>query len=108
VKVVAVHPGYAAANLQSHTGRPATSLVMSLGNRLVAQSDAMGAPTTLYGAVMDVPGGSYIGPDGFRHLRGYPTAGVPSKRALDAVMVAQLWNLSEHLTDVTWSLGPHR
>jgi NAD(P)-dependent dehydrogenase (short-subunit alcohol dehydrogenase family) len=104
-RAVAVHPGYAATNLQSHTNRPATSLVMSLGNRFVAQSDAMGALPTLYGAVMDVPAGSYIGPDGFRRLRGYPAVGVASKRALDADVAARLWDLSEHLTGVTWPLG---
>jgi NAD(P)-dependent dehydrogenase (short-subunit alcohol dehydrogenase family) len=106
VRAVAVHPGYAATNLQSHTGRAATSLVMRLGNRLVAQSDAMGALPTLYGASMDVAGGSYVGPDGFQRLRGYPAVGVASKRALDASAAAGLWDLSENLTGVRWPLTP--
>lgn len=104
-RAVAVHPGYAATNLQSHTGRRSTSIVMSLGNRLVAQSDAMGALPTLYGATMDVPGGCYIGPDGFQRLRGYPAVSVPSTRATDHVIAAQLWDLSERLTGVAWPLG---
>jgi NAD(P)-dependent dehydrogenase (short-subunit alcohol dehydrogenase family) len=106
VRAVAVHPGYAATNLQSHTGRAAISTVTAVGNRLLAQKDTMGALPTLYGATADIPGGSYIGPDGFRHMRGYPTFGVPSKRALDVSMAARLWDLSERLTGISWSLGP--
>ena len=105
VRALAVHPGYAATNLQNHTGRAATSLVMAIGNRLVAQSEDMGALPTLYGATMDVPGGSYVGPGGFRHLRGYPALGVPSTRALDREMAARLWELSEKLTGVAWPLA---
>ena len=82
VRAVAVHPGYARTNLQSHTGCAVLSVLTAIGNRLLAQSDTMGALPTLYGAAVDVPGGSYIGPDGFRHLRGYPAFDVPSKRAL--------------------------
>lgn len=108
VRAVAVHPGYAATNLQSHTGRAATSLVMRLGNRLVAQSDAMGALPTLYGATVDVASGSYVGPDGFQRLRGYPALGVASERARDVSMAGQLWELSEVLTGVAYPLGENR
>jgi NAD(P)-dependent dehydrogenase (short-subunit alcohol dehydrogenase family) len=106
VKAVAVHPGYAATNLQSHTGRAALSFVTAVGNRLIAQRDTMGALPTLYGATAEIPGGSYIGPDGFRHMRGYPSLGVPSTRALDVSMAARLWDLSERLTGVSWPPGP--
>ena len=105
VRAVAVHPGYAATNLQGHTGSRATSLAMSLGNRLVAQSEAKGALPTLYGTTMDVPGGSYVGPDGFGHLRGYPAVGVASTRARDHSAATRLWDLSELLTGVTWTPG---
>ena len=102
VRAVAVHPGYAATNLQSHSGRRSTSLVMALGNRLMAQTDTMGALPTLFGATTDVPGGVYIGPNGFRHLRGLPAVGVPSPRAIDGSVASRLWDLSERLTGVTW------
>jgi len=71
VRALAVHPGYAATNLQHHTDNTALSLAVAIGNRLLAQSEHMGALPTLYGVTMDVPGGSYIGPDGYRSLRGY-------------------------------------
>jgi len=101
VCAVAVHPGYAATNLQHHTGSAALSVAVTIGNRLVAQSERMGALPTLYGATMNVPGGSYIGPDRFRNLRGYPALGIPSNRAHDADVARQLWELSARLTDVS-------
>ena len=101
VRAVAVHPGYAATNLQNHTGSVVFSLAMNIGNRLIAQSEGMGSLPTLYGATMDVPGGSYIGPDGYRNMRGYPAIGVPSKRAHDADVARQLWDLSARVTGVS-------
>ena len=73
VRALAAHPGYAATNLQSHTGNPITSMMMAVANRVVAQSDARGALPTLYAATQDLPGGSYVGPDGFQETRGHPT-----------------------------------
>ncbi|MHB1210490.1 MAG: oxidoreductase [Acidimicrobiales bacterium] len=101
VRALAVHPGYASTNLQHHTGNAALSVAVTIGNRFVAQSEHMGALPTLYGATMDVPGGSYIGPGGFRNLRGFPAPGVPSNRAHDAEVARQLWELSARLTDVS-------
>lgn len=101
VRVLAVHPGYAATNLQHHTGSAALSVAVTIGNRLLAQSERMGALPTLYGATKDVPGGSYIGPDRLRNLRGYPALGVPSNRAYDTEVARQLWELSARLTDVS-------
>lgn len=72
VSAVSVHPGYAATNLQSHFGKPLVTTLSDFANRVVAQKDTMGALPTLYGSTQDVPGGSYIDPGGFRHLRGYP------------------------------------
>ncbi len=101
VRALAVHPGYAATNLQHHTGSAALSVAVSVGNRFVAQSEHMGALPTLYGATMDVAGGSYIGPARLRNLRGYPALGVPSNRAHDGEVARQLWELSARLTDVS-------
>jgi NAD(P)-dependent dehydrogenase (short-subunit alcohol dehydrogenase family) len=43
VLAVAAHPGYAATNLQSHTGTRIEHLVMKLGNALIGQSIEHGA-----------------------------------------------------------------
>ncbi|HVC66927.1 MAG TPA: oxidoreductase [Acidimicrobiales bacterium] len=106
VRAVAAHPGYAATDLQRRTGSPIANVAGALGNRLVAQSAAMGALPTLYAATQDVAGGTYIGPDGFQHLRGHPAVDTPAPRALDAETARRLWDLSEQLTAVTWPLGP--
>jgi NAD(P)-dependent dehydrogenase (short-subunit alcohol dehydrogenase family) len=106
VRAIAVHPGYAATNLQGHSGNRIGDLVGALGNRLIAQRDTMGALPTLFAATADIPGGTYIGPDGFRHLRGHPTVNVPAPQALDATTARRLWDLSEQLTGVSWTLDP--
>ena len=46
---------------------------MWIGNKLIAQSDEQGAWPTLYAATQDIPGDSYVGPDGFQEGRGHPT-----------------------------------
>lgn len=102
VRALAAHPGYAATNLQSHTGNPLTSMMMAIANRTVAQSDAWGALPTLYAATQDLPGGSYVGPDGFRETRGYPTLVGRSAAADDLDSASALWAASERLTATTF------
>jgi NAD(P)-dependent dehydrogenase (short-subunit alcohol dehydrogenase family) len=106
VRAVAAHPGYAATNLQGRTGNQISKLAAAIGNRLIAQSDAMGALPTLFAATADLPGGAYIGPDRFRHMRGHPAVDVPASQALDTTTARGLWDLSERLTGVSWPLGP--
>jgi NAD(P)-dependent dehydrogenase (short-subunit alcohol dehydrogenase family) len=102
VRAVAAHPGYAATNLQGRTASPISNFFAAVANRLVAQSDTMGALPTLYAATADIPGGTYIGPDGFRHMRGNPAVDTPASQALDAETARRLWELSEQLTGVAW------
>ena len=83
VRACAAHPGYAATNLQSHTGNAISSAMMAVANRLVAQSDERGALPTLFAATQDLPGGSYVGPDGFHETRGHPTLVGRSAAATD-------------------------
>lgn len=105
VRATAAHPGYASTNLQGGTGNPLANVIGAIGNRLVAQSDKMGALPTLYAATADVPGGSMAGPGGFNHLRGYPILEPPSHDALDGDVARRLWDLSESLTGVSWPLA---
>jgi NAD(P)-dependent dehydrogenase (short-subunit alcohol dehydrogenase family) len=102
VRATAAHPGYAATNLQGQTGSRLSNLMGAIGNRVIAQSETMGALPTLYAAAAEIPGGTYIGPDGFQHLRGHPTVDTPASQALDPVTAARLWDLSEQLTGVSW------
>ncbi len=104
VRAVAAHPGYSATNLQSHTGNPLASLMMTVANRVVAQRDEQGALPTLYAATADLPGGSYVGPDGFQELRGHPTLVGRSAAAADVETAGRLWSASEALTATTFPL----
>ena len=104
---VACHPGYAATNLQAAGPRMEGSAWMeriaALGNRLFAQSAAMGALTTLYAAASpEVRGGEYIGPDGFAEQSGYPRKTRSSSRSYDEDAARKLWEISEQLTGVRY------
>jgi NAD(P)-dependent dehydrogenase (short-subunit alcohol dehydrogenase family) len=101
VRAVAAHPGYAATNLQSHTGSFVQNLFMKIGNVVVAQSDEMGALPTLYAATEDIPGGAYVGPDGVGEQRGHPKLVGRSGAANDEETARGLWERSEELTGVS-------
>jgi NAD(P)-dependent dehydrogenase (short-subunit alcohol dehydrogenase family) len=104
VRALAAHPGWAATNLQSRTENPLLDRLMAVGNRLVAQSDDRGALPTLFAATQDLPGASYVGPDGPLESRGHPTLVGRSRAASDVATARGLWELSERLTGVTYAL----
>jgi hypothetical protein len=81
---------------------------MAVANRLVAQSDEQGALPTLYAATEDIPGSSYVGPDGFQETRGHPTLVTRSAAASDGAMAAALWAASETLTGTTFPVSELR
>src|SRR3954447_26998072 len=97
LRATAAHPGYASTNLQSHT-ESMQDQVMALGNRLIAQSAAMGALPTLYAAVADVPSGSFAGPGGVAGQHGYPKLVSSSRAAKNPAVAKALWVQSEELT----------
>ena len=74
-------------------------------NRVVAQSDAMGALPSLYAATADIPSGSYIGPDGPGEFRGHPQVAAPNGRARDEETAKRLWAVSEELTGVVYDFA---
>jgi NAD(P)-dependent dehydrogenase (short-subunit alcohol dehydrogenase family) len=104
VKAMSAHPGYAATNLQSHT-ESLQDTIMALGNRIFAQPAEMGALPTLFAATTpDLPGGSYIGPDGLFEQRGHPKLVHPSTAAKNPDVARRLWTLSESLTATPYKL----
>jgi hypothetical protein len=56
--------------------------------------------------VEDLPGGSYVGPDGRAEQRGHPTLVGRSAAAQDADVARRLWERSEELTGVRFPLAP--
>jgi NAD(P)-dependent dehydrogenase (short-subunit alcohol dehydrogenase family) len=102
---VAAHPGTAATNLvrPGAEGNRIKETVMTLGVRLVGQSEAQGALPQLYAATAaDVAGGRYYGPDGFAENRGHPKLVDSSSASKDAATAARLWTVSEELTGVRY------
>jgi len=105
----AAHPGYAATDLQTvgskMGGHRWTERIIELGNRLVAQTPAMGALPTLYAATSPhMISGMLIGPDGLFDMRGHPEVVVPSKSGQDTELAERLWEVSEELTGVAFDL----
>jgi len=103
----AAHPGYAATQLQEVGPRARNAALMTravaLGNRLIAQSAAMGALPSLYAATApDVRGGDFFGPDSWFEMRGHPRRVGTTARARDEQVAARLWSVSEELTGVSY------
>jgi NAD(P)-dependent dehydrogenase (short-subunit alcohol dehydrogenase family) len=104
---VAAHPGYAATQLQEVGPRARDAALMAwaagLGNRLIAQSAAMGALPSLYAATApDVRGGEFFGPDAWFEMRGHPRRVGSSARSRDEQVAARLWTVSEEATGVRY------
>ena len=103
VRSIAAHPGYAATELQSHTGSALQDRIMVLGNKIFAQDAAAGARPTLYAATMpDAEGGAYYGPDGIGEMRGFPRRVGSSRASRDAGVAGRLWARAAELTGVTF------
>ncbi len=93
--LAAVHPGYAATNLQQHMG------VLRVLNFIMAQSSFRGSLPTLYaGTAADIENGAYYGPDGFREMRGWPIRVESNELSHDPGIANRLWQVSEALTGI--------
>jgi NAD(P)-dependent dehydrogenase (short-subunit alcohol dehydrogenase family) len=108
LRSVSAHPGYSATNLQfAGPAKLHERVTMAITNRLLAQSAEMGALPTLYAAtVTDLPGGSFVGPDGFMEQRGHPKLVRASGAAYDTETARRLWEVSEKLTGVQYAFRP--
>src|SRR4051812_24708223 len=102
VRALGAHPGYAATNLQGRSGSRLMDGGMKLGNLVFAQSDERGALPTLAAATRDLPGGSYLGPDRFREMRGHPTLVGRTPSASDPELARLLWEESARLTGIDY------
>lgn len=96
---VAAHPGYSYTKLQRYTG------LFSFLNHIVAQPPSMGVLPILYAATeWKVGGGQFFGPEGILEMRGYPKKTHSSKKSYDPAIAKQLWELSEEVTGVKYTL----
>ncbi len=102
-KALAAHPGLALTNLY----RPRNLVIKRVGSagmRLVAQTEDAGALPIVFAATQDLPGASYVGPDGPGEMRGAPTLVGRSAAASDTQLARELWSASERLTGVHFPL----
>jgi NAD(P)-dependent dehydrogenase (short-subunit alcohol dehydrogenase family) len=107
LKSMAAHPGYARTNLQFAAPPWYEQLVMRITNPVLGQSAEMGALPTLYAAtVADLPGGSFVGPDGFMEQRGHPRVVTAASKAYEQEAWRRLWEVSEQLTGVRYEFSP--
>jgi len=102
VRALAAHPGWAATNLQSKDANVLRGASLWLGNRFFAQDSEAGALPTLFAAVQDLPGASFVGPNGLFEVRGAPALVGRSAAASDPVTARRLWTVSEELTGVAF------
>lgn len=105
---LAVHPGYSDTNLQAVAsqmrGAAAEEKITMMINKVLAQPASQGALPTLAACVYpDLIGASFIGPNGFLEMRGYPKLTRAKALAYDQVLAKNLWQVSEELTKVSWS-----
>ena len=107
IEAMAAHPGWSATNLQAVGAQMKNQPFMERGsnvvNALFAQSAKQGALPILCAATFPgLPGGSYLGPDGFLEMRGYPKLTRASSAAYDQALAEKLWEISSELTGVSW------
>jgi NAD(P)-dependent dehydrogenase (short-subunit alcohol dehydrogenase family) len=101
LRAMAAHPGYSATNLQSRT-ESIQDAIMGVANRIVAQGPEMGALPELYAAtVPDLPGGLFVGPDGWGESYGHPIPVGSTAASHDREVQAALFTACEELTGVT-------
>jgi NAD(P)-dependent dehydrogenase (short-subunit alcohol dehydrogenase family) len=98
VRAVAVHPGMVRTNLFGH--RRFQAAIVDFIGRFAMQDPEHGARATLFAATEDVPGGSFVEPRGFAHLRGSPGVSSAAPAAYDVTTAGRLWGLSTQLTSV--------
>ena len=103
LKALAAHPGLALTNLY-RPGNPVIQRVGSAGMKLLAQTEDAGALPILFAASQDLPGASYVGPNGPGEMRGSPTLVGRSAAASDTHVARELWSASERLTGVHFTL----
>ncbi|MGP3769656.1 oxidoreductase [Streptomyces sp. SDT5-1] len=106
VRSLLAHPGVSATNLQS-TGPSGLIRVGGLFvKHLFAQHVERGVLPQLYAATSpDARGGELYGPDGWKEFRGHPTTVAPDAGAEDLDTARRLWNVSEELTGVYFTLA---
>jgi NAD(P)-dependent dehydrogenase (short-subunit alcohol dehydrogenase family) len=105
LRSMAAHPGFTHTNLQNvgplMQGQRLKARLGDVGYRLISQGAARGALPTLYAATVEnLPGATYVGPDGPLEWAGHPTVVTAKATAYDPGDARRLWEVSQELTGV--------
>jgi NAD(P)-dependent dehydrogenase (short-subunit alcohol dehydrogenase family) len=101
---VTAHPGTSPTELSRHLPSWFTALFNAIGP-LFRHAPDKGAQPTLKAALdTSVSGGDYYGPQGFREMKGEPGHAKRSEVAKDKKTAKKLWEISETLTDCTFTV----
>ena len=93
---LAAHPGVSKTNLDRYF----PAIIRPLGT-LFLQNQRKGALPTLFAATAkELKGGEYIGPDGFKEMRGHPKIVDSDEGSKDKNLAERLWKVSEEMTKV--------
>lgn len=100
VSSLAAHPGVSSTELMRHL--PGwLMLIAKPVEPFISHSAEKGAQPTLKAALdKELSGGSYIGPDGFREMKGKPAEAEIARQAKNKETAAKLWAVSEDLTGI--------
>src|ERR1700723_3744286 len=101
---VATHPGVVPSGLFGHVDG-VSGLFLDIGSRIVGHAVGQGMPRIVFAPTRDIPGGTFVGPSGFRQLRGLPGIVESSKNGSNEEFGRRLWELSESLTGVRLDRG---
>ncbi|MFO7794222.1 MAG: oxidoreductase [Candidatus Nanohaloarchaea archaeon] len=109
VESVACHPGISDTNLFKIGPKMEHSKIkLYLGqmiSKIFGQSPSKGCLPMLYAATSEqIQGGEYIGPDGFKHARGYPEKQGSSEASQNEDDAKKLWERSEELTGLKFKI----
>ena len=100
VSSLAAHPGVSSTELMRHL--PGWLMLMAKPvEPFISHSAEKGAKPTLKAALdKELAGGCYIGPDGFREMKGKPAEAEIARQAENKETAAKLWAVSEDLTGI--------
>ena len=101
---VAAHPGGSFTQQFQQTPILIRPLVNLVGPRVLNRPEISALSPLRAATAVDVRGGEYYGPDGFREVRGHPNVTRSSDLSHDDKSQQRLWEVSEELTGVRYPL----
>lgn len=103
---VTAHPGVSNTDLARHMPQYQIALVQyTIGPLLCHSPDQAAMPTVMAALAPDAQGGEYFGPQGFLEMKGQPGRATQSDYAQNQAAAEKLWEVSEQLTECTFTIA---